>query len=219
MNFTFLNKYFGYYLKGAEITIVLAFFAVLFGTILGLGFTLLRRSRFKITRFIGTAYVEFVRGTPLLVQIYIIYIGLPKLIGIDLPDMTVGAVALAFNSAAYVSEIIRAGIEAVDKGQMEAARSLGMTQRMAMFQVVIPQAFKNILPALGNEFISVIKESSMVSVIGVAELMYKAGIVRGNTALGLEPIIVAAVIYFILTFTLTRGLKYVERRMKASDIR
>lgn len=219
MNFTFLNKYFEFYLKGAEITIVLAFFAVLFGTILGLGFTLLRRSRFKVTRWIGTAYVEFVRGTPLLVQIYIIYIGLPKLIGIDLPDMTVGAIALSLNSAAYVSEIIRAGIEAVDKGQMEAARSLGMNQRMAMFQVVIPQAFKNILPALGNEFISVIKESSMVSVIGVAELMYNAGIVRGNTALGLEPIVVAAVIYFVLTFTLTRGLKYVERRMKASDIR
>lgn len=219
VNFTFLNKYFEFYLKGAEITIVLAFFAVLFGTILGLGFTLLRRSRFKVTRWIGTAYVEFVRGTPLLVQIYIIYIGLPKLIGIDLPDMTVGAIALSLNSAAYVSEIIRAGIEAVDKGQMEAARSLGMNQRMAMFQVVIPQAFKNILPALGNEFISVIKESSMVSVIGVAELMYNAGIVRGNTALGLEPIVVAAVIYFVLTFTLTRGLKYVERRMKASDIR
>ena len=219
MNFTFLNKYFEYYLKGAEITIVLAFFAVLFGTILGLGVTLLRRSKFKIIKFIGTAYVEFVRGTPLLVQIYIIYIGLPNLIGIDLPDMTVGIVALSLNSAAYVSEIIRAGIEAVDKGQMEAARSLGMNQRMAMFQVVIPQAFKNILPALGNEFISVIKESSMVSVIGVAELMYNAGIVRGNTALGLEPIVVAAIIYFIITFTLTRALKCVERRMKASDIR
>ena len=209
MNFTFLNKYFEYYLKGAEITIVLAFFAVLFGTILGLGVTLLRRSKFKIIKFIGTAYVEFVRGTPLLVQIYIIYIGLPNLIGLDLPDMTVGIVALSLNSAAYVSEIIRAGIEAVDKGQMEAARSLGMNQRMAMFQVVIPQAFKNILPALGNEFISVIKESSMVSVIGVAELMYNAGIVRGNTALGLEPIVVAAIIYFIITFTLTRALKCV----------
>lgn len=219
MNFTFLNKYFGYYLKGAEITIVLAFFGVLFGTILGLGITLLRRSKIKIIKFIGTAYVEFVRGTPLLVQIYIIYIGLPNLIGMDLPDIIVGIIALALNSAAYVSEIIRAGIEAVDKGQMEAARSLGMNQRMAMFQVVIPQAFKNILPALGNEFISVIKESSMVSVIGVAELMYNAGIVRGNTALGLEPIVFAAVIYFIITFTLTRLLKCVERRMKASDIR
>ena len=192
---------------------------MLFGTILGLALTLLRRSRFKILKFIGNAYVEFVRGTPLLVQIYIIYIGLPKLIGMDLPDMATGAVALSLNSSAYISEIIRAGIEAVDKGQMEAARSLGMNQRLAMFEVVIPQAFKNILPALGNEFIAVVKESSMVSVIGVAELMYNAGIVRGNTALGLEPIVIAAVIYFILTFTLTRALGCIERRMKASDIR
>ncbi|MDU1339649.1 MAG: amino acid ABC transporter permease [Clostridium butyricum] len=219
MNFTFLEKYFGYFVKGAEITIVLALFAVLFGTILGLGITLIRRSKFKAISFIGTAYVEFMRGTPLLVQIYIIYIGLPKLIGIDLPDMATGIIALSLNSSAYVSEIIRAGIEAVDKGQMEAARSLGMNQKQAMFEVVMPQAFKNILPALGNEFISVIKESSMVSVIGVAELMYNAGIVRGNTALGLEPVVVAAIIYFIITFTLTRVLGYVERRMKASDIR
>ena len=210
MNFTFLEKYSGYFLRGAEITIILAFFAVLFGTVLGLFLTLLRRSKFKPISIIATAYVEFVRGTPLLVQIYIIYIGLPKLIGIDLPDMATGIVALALNSSAYVSEIIRAGIEAVDKGQMEAARSLGMNQRLAMFQIVIPQAFKNILPALGNEFISVIKESSMVSVIGVAELMYNAGTVRGNTALGLEQVIVAAVIYFIITFTLTRGLGFVE---------
>ena len=134
-------------------------------------------------------------------------------------DLIVGVIALSLNSAAYVSEIIRAGIDAVDKGQMEAARSLGMNQRLAMFEIIIPQAFKNILPALGNEFISVIKESSMVSVIGVAELMYNASTVRGNTALGLEPIVIAAVIYFIITFTLTRGLGYVERRMKASDIR
>ena len=219
MNFSFLGKYFEYYIKGTEITIVLAFFAVLFGTLLGLALTLLRRSKIKPISYIATAYVEFVRGTPLLVQIYIIYIGLPKLIGIDMPDMTVGAVALALNSGAYISEIIRAGIEAVDKGQMEAARSLGMSQRLAMFEIIIPQAFKNILPALGNEFVSIIKESSMVSVIGVAELMYNAGIVRSNTALGLEPVIVAAVIYFILTFTMTRALGYVERRMKASDIR
>jgi len=219
LNFTFLEKYSGYFLKGTEITIVLAFFAVLFGTILGLALTLLRRSNFKPISFIATAYIEFVRGTPLLVQIYIIYIGFPKLIGIDMPDMTVGAVALALNSAAYVSEIIRAGIDAVDKGQMEAARSLGMNHGLTMIYIIIPQAFKNILPALGNEFIAIIKDSSMVSVIGVAELMYNAGVVRGNTALGLEPVIVAAVIYFILTFTMTRALGYVERRMKASDIR
>ncbi len=219
MNFTFLGKYSEYYLKGAEITVVLAFFAVLFGTILGLGLTLLRRSKIKPISFVAATYVEFVRGTPLLVQIYIIYIGLPKLIGVDMPDMTVGAISLALNSAAYVSEIIRAGIDAVDRGQMEAARSLGMNQRLSMIHIIIPQAFKNILPALGNEFIAILKDSSMVSVIGVAELMYNAGIVRGNTALGLEPIIVAAVVYFVLTFTMSRVLNYVERRMKASDIR
>ena len=225
MNFSFVDQYSGYFLRGTGITIILAFFAVLFGTILGLGLTLLRRSNFKPISFIATAYVEFVRGTPLLVQIYIIYIGFPKIDGLpkilDVPmeDILVGVIALALNSAAYVSEIIRAGIDAVDKGQMEAARSLGMNQGLAMFYIVIPQAFKNILPALGNEFVSVIKESSQVSVIGVAELMFRAGVVRSNTALGLEPIIVAAVIYFIITFAMTRVLGYVERRMKASDIR
>lgn len=225
MNFTFLQKYSDFYVQGAIITILLAFCAVVFGTILGLIISLLRRSKFIPLSLLVKAYVEFVRGTPLLVQIYIIYIGfpkingLPKIMGIPLEDLLVGVIALALNSAAYVSEIIRAGIDAVDKGQMEAARSLGMNQRLAMFEIIIPQAFKNILPALGNEFISVIKESSMVSVIGVGELMYKATTVRGNTALGLEPIIVAAIIYFVVTFTLTRGLGYVERRLKASDIR
>ncbi|MGN0145135.1 MAG: amino acid ABC transporter permease [Clostridium sp.] len=219
MNFLFIGKYYEYYIKGTEITIILAICSVLCGTVLGLALSLLRRSRFKILSFIAKAYVEFMRGTPILVQIYIIYIGIPKLVGADLPDIVVGAIALSLNSSAYVSEIIRAGIEAVDKGQLEAARSLGMNNRLAMFEIIIPQAFKNILPALGNEFISVIKESSMVSVIGVAELMYNAGIVRGNTALGLEPIVIAAGIYFVITFVLTRALGHVERRMKVSDIR
>ena len=219
MNFLFLEKYYSYFLKGTEITIILAICSVIFGTILGIALSLLRRSNIKILSFASRAYVEFMRGTPILVQIYLIYIGLPKIIGSDLPDMLVGAIALSLNSSAYISEIIRAGIDAVDKGQLEAARSLGMNKRMAMFEIIMPQAFKNILPALGNEFISVIKESSMVSVIGVAELMYNAGIVRGNTALGLEPVIVAAVIYFIITFILTRILGQFERRMKVSDIR
>ncbi|EKQ57470.1 MULTISPECIES: amino acid ABC transporter permease [unclassified Clostridium] len=219
MNFIFLKRYYEYFLKGTYTTIELAFFAIVFGTIIGLGLTLLKRSEIKIIRFLASTYVEFIRGTPILVQIYIIYIGLPKLINIGLADIVVGAVALSLNSGAYVSEIIRAGINAVDKGQSEAARSLGMNKRMAMFEIVIPQAFKNVLPALGNEFIAIIKDSSMVSVIGVAELMYNAGIVRGNTALGLEPIIVAAVIYFILTFAMTRGLIILERKMKKSDIR
>jgi ABC-type amino acid transport system permease subunit len=133
--------------------------------------------------------------------------------------LAVGAIALSLNAAAYISETIRSGIEAVSKGQMEAARSLGMNQRLAMFDIIMPQAFKNILPALGNQFIGSIKDSSIVSVIGVAELMYKTTIVRGNTALGLEPILVASLGYLVLTFTLSRLLGIVERRLKTSDNR
>ncbi|CAM5397019.1 MULTISPECIES: amino acid ABC transporter permease [Niallia] len=220
LSFSFLEQYYPYFLTGIYITILLAVIAVVLGTILGIALTLLRRSRFKVVKIIGDIYVEFIRGTPLLAQIYIIYIGIPLIFkGWDIPDLMVGAIALSLNAAAYISETIRSGIEAVSKGQMEAARSLGMNQRQAMFDIVLPQAFKNILPALGNQFIGSIKDSSIVSIIGVAELMYKTTIVRGNTALGLEPILVASLGYLIMTFTLTQLLGVVERRLKASDRR
>lgn len=218
-NFDFLSKYSNYFVVGTKTTLILAFFAVLFGTILGLFLSLMKLSKIKVLKAIAIAYIEFVRGTPLLIQIWIIYIGLPLIIGVDLPDILTGIIALSLNSGAYVAEIIRAGIQAVDKGQMEAARSLGMNQGMAMREIIIPQAFKNILPALGNEFISIIKESSMVSVIGVAELMYNSGTVRAASFLGLEPLIVAAAIYFVITFILTRVMGALERRLKASDSR
>ncbi len=218
MNFSFINQYYSFFLIGTKVTIILAVIAVIFGTILGVGLTLLRRSRFVPIKVIGDIYVEFIRGTPLLAQIYIIYIGVPIILsGFDIPDLAVGAIALALNSAAYISETIRSGIDAVNKGQMEASRSLGMNERMAMIDIILPQAFKNILPALGNQFIGSIKDSSIVSVIGVAELMYKTTIVRGNTALGLEPILVASFIYLIITFVLSRMLGVLERRLKASD--
>ena len=215
------NRY-RFILEGLGKTLIIAFFAVILGVILGGLVALIRNyheetKKAKLANFISKLYVTIIRGTPAVLQLMIIYYVIFRTV--DINTILVGVIAFGINSGAYVSEIIRAGIEAVDKGQMEAARSLGMNQRQAMFEVIIPQAFKNILPALGNEFISVIKESSMVSVIGVAELMYNAGIVRGNTALGLEPVVVAAIIYFIITFTLTRVLGYVERRMKASDIR
>ena len=152
----------------------------------------------------------------MLVQIFIIYYSLPS-IGIELPDMTAGILALSINSSAYVAEIIRAGIQAVDKGQMEASRSLGMSYGQTMLHIIIPQAFKNILPALGNEFIVVIKESSIVSMIGLHDLMYNANIVRGNIFRPFEPLLVAALIYFIMTFTLSKLLGLLERRLKAYD--
>jgi polar amino acid transport system permease protein len=128
-----------------------------------------------------------------------------------------GVIAMAINSGAYVAEIIRAGIQAVDKGQMEAARSIGFTSGQSMRYIILPQAIRNILPALGNEFVVVIKESSVLSVIGIVELMRSADIVKSAIYKPFEPLIVVAVIYFILTFTLTRILGFAERRMRASD--
>lgn len=216
MDFSFLSKYYLFFINGAKFTIVLAFFTVIIGSLLGTILALMKLSKSKVINFIATAYIEFVRGTPLLVQLYIIFYGLPNL-GIELPDMVAGIIALSINSGAYVAEIIRAGIQAIDKGQMEAARSLGLTHNMAMKSVIIPQAIKNILPALGNEFIVVIKESSIVSVIGIHELMYNADTVRGNTFKPFEPLIVAAIMYFIMTFSLSKVMGSFERRMKSGD--
>ena len=216
MDFSFLPEYYNFFIEGAKLTLYLAFFTVLLGTLLGLLLSLMRLSNNKFLKLLSSMYVEFLRGTPLLVQIYIIYYGLASL-GIEFSDILAGVIALSINSSAYVSEIIRAGLEAVDNGQMEAARSLGMSYGQAMKHIIIPQGFKNILPALGNEFIVVIKESSIVSVIGLHDLMYNANIIRGNTFRPFEPLIIAALIYFIMTFTLSKVLGILERKMKAYD--
>ncbi|EQB4338744.1 amino acid ABC transporter permease [Clostridium botulinum] len=226
MDFSFLSKYYSFFTNGAKYTIILAFFTVVIGSVLGLLLSLMKLSKNKILKYIAVSYIEFIRGTPVLVQLYIIYYGLPTIgikfpevpiLGSNFPDFFAGILALSINSGAYVAEIIRAGIQAVDKGQMEAARSLGMSESMAMKNVIIPQAFKNILPALGNEFITIIKESSIVSIIGIHELMYNADTVRGNIFRPFEPLLVAALMYFILTFTLSKLLGVAERRMRVSD--
>lgn len=216
MDFSFLPKYYLFFLNGAKYTIFLAFFTVIFGSIIGLFLSLMKLSKYRPLKFLASVYIEFVRGTPILVQLYIIYYGLPAL-GIRLPDMLAGIITLSINSGSYVAEIIRAGISAVDRGQTEAARSLGMSPIMTMRYIVIPQAFKNILPALGNEFITIIKESSIVSIIGISELMYNADTVRGNTALPFEPLIIAAIMYFVMTFSLSKVIGTFERRLKVSD--
>ncbi|OHE63088.1 MAG: arginine ABC transporter permease [Treponema sp. GWA1_62_8] len=230
MNFSFLTKYWQFYLIGAKNTILLAVLAVAFGTTIGITLALMKLSKRAPLRFVATAYIEFIRGTPLLVQLFIIYYGLQAIgirfpdspwisaaIGMNFSDFMSGVITLGINSGAYVGEIFRAGIQAVDKGQMEAARSLGMPHGMAMREIIIPQAIRNILPALGNEFIVVIKESSIVSIIGIADLMYKADTIRGNTFQPFEPLLVAALIYFLMTFPLSKLLAHVERRMRAGD--
>ena len=218
MNFSFLGNYYQFFLTGIYITIILAVIAVVLGSIFGVALTLLRRSRFKVLKWIGDIYVEFIRGTPLLAQIYIIYIGIPALFsGYDIPDLAVGAIALSLNAAAYISETIRSGIEAVSKGQMEAARSLGMSQRQAMFDIILPQAFKNILPALMNEFITLTKESAIVTTIGVMDIMRRSYQVGAENYSFFEPLLIAGLIYYLMVITLTFLGKALERRMRRSD--
>lgn len=211
LDFSFLKEYFPVFLDGAMWTLMISAITVILGSILGMLLCIMKRSKIKILNFISTSYVEVIRGTPLLLQIYIVYFGLPSF-GLQLEVLPSCIIAISLNSAAYVSEIIRAGIEAVDKGQLEAARSLGMNEAIAMRLVVFPQAIKNILPPIGNEFVAIIKESSMASTIGVAELMYSSKMVTGATYKGFEPLMIIAIFYFIMTFTLGRIMAYLEKR-------
>ncbi len=178
----------------------------------------MRRSRFKPVSGLAIAYVELIRGTPLLLQLYFFYFMLPEMLPmLNLSKFACVSIALVINSSAYVCEIVRAGIQAVDSGQAEAARTLGLNPRQTMLRIVMPQAVKNILPALGNEFVTVIKETSLASTFFVGDLMTGYSTVRGSMYLVLEPLVVVGVIYFILTFTLSKLIASFERRLKTSD--
>lgn len=223
LSFKFLEKYYPVFIEGIKFTLLVSLLAVVFGVIFGTILCFMKRSKLRILRvplpkLLASIYIEFVRGTPLLLQIFIVYFG-STTFGFKLEPITACVIALSLNSGAYVAEIIRSGIDAVDKGQLEAARSVGMTQFQAMKYIILPQAIKNILPAIGNEFVTIIKESSMASSIGVAEITYAGKLVTGATYRNFEPLIVAAVCYFTLTFTLGRLMAYFERRLKASDLR
>jgi len=217
MDFSFLSRYYPMYITGTLNTLALAFFTLLLGVVFGVLLALMRLSKNPFLKGIASSYIEFIRGTPLLVQLYIVYYGLPQVTGMRFPSFFAGIIALTINSSAYIAEIIRAGILSVDAGQMEAVRSLGMSHSLSMRYIIIPQAFKNILPALGNEFIVVIKESAIVSIIGIYDIMYSGNIIRGNTFRPFEPLIIVAIIYFIITFTLSNLMGIAERRMRLSD--
>lgn len=217
MYIDFFIENYSYFLKGTSVTLLISFFGVLFGTIVGVILALMKLSNKKVLNIISSSYIEIVRGTPLILQIFLVYHGLPKLIPMPSSRIVLGTVAVFLNSAAYVAEIIRAGIQSIDKGQTEAARSLGMPQAMTMKNIIIPQAFRNILPALGNEFIVLIKESAIISVIGVQDLMYNADTLRGTTFRPFAPLIFAGIIYFIITFSISKVLRNLERRLGASD--
>jgi polar amino acid transport system permease protein len=246
LNFSFLSKYFPMFINGSKTTLILSLTTVIIGMFFGVILAVMRLSKFYplsfLSRkkgrnapfyakfnpisFVSAAYVEFVRGTPLLVQIFFVFYALPQMgfripnisgLGFDFPRFASGIIALGLNSAAYIAEIVRAGIQAVDPGQTEAALSLGMNKWQTMKNVVLPQAFKNILPALGNEFVTLIKESSIVMVIGITELMFNTSQVYSSSYRYFESLIVAAVIYFTMTFTTSRLIGVLEGRMRASE--
>jgi polar amino acid transport system substrate-binding protein len=204
-------QYWDYFLDGTLVTLLISALGVFFGLIFGSILALMRLAKKIFIRWPATWYVEFIRGTPLMIQVMIIYFGLGNFYSI--PALTAGIIAVSLNSAAYVCEIIRGGLNSVNKGQTEASRSLGMSRKDTLRHIVFPQALKNIWPALGNEFIVIIKESSIVSVIGVGELIFQSRNVRAITYQGIVPLFVVMVIYFILTFTLTKLLNYYEGKM------
>ncbi|MCR4606337.1 MAG: amino acid ABC transporter permease [Oscillospiraceae bacterium] len=213
-----MTKYWKVFLlQGIGYTLLLSIIAVAGGAFFGSLMALAKRSRLKILKFIINAIVAVVRGTPVLLQLYIGVFVFPLIIPklSSLPYIYSVSIVLIINSSAYVSEIIRSGIEAVDIGQMEAARSLGLTQKTAMLSIVLPQAIKNILPALGNEFIMVVKETSLASTFFVGELMTAYLKVKGNTYLTMECLFIVGVLYFALTYILSKILKAWEGRMKA----
>lgn len=208
-------------LQGLMMTLLLAFLAVILGSILALIPALMRLSNKKILKIPATAYVEIIRGTPMLVQVLLIYqlLNIPLFLigGMDMGSFIPGLVALLINSSAYISEIIRGGIQAVDKGQTEAARSLGMSSSLTMKKIILPQAIKNIFPALGNEFVTIIKETSIFMYLGIAELMYQVGILKANSPAVTELYIVAGLMYLILTYPLSKLMNRIERRMHYAD--
>jgi His/Glu/Gln/Arg/opine family amino acid ABC transporter permease subunit len=206
-----------YILQGIWVTLGIVSLAALLGFILGIILALMKIGRIKVLHLIADAYTSLFRGTPLILQLMIIYFGLPQLLGFDIPAYAAAVSAFALNSGAYISEVIRAGILAVDKGQREAAMALGVPYKKMMWDIVMPQAFKNILPALMNEFITLTKESALVSVIGTADIMRRAYIVGGQKYAYFEPMLFVGLIYYILVIILTLIGKLVERRMRLSD--
>lgn len=200
-------------LKGTGLTIAISLASIVLGVLLGLVIALGQMSRFWFFSWPASCYINFFRGTPLIVQIMIVHFGLVFVILGHTNAIVAGIAALSLNSAAYTAEIYRAGIQSIDAGQREAAASLGMRPSQAMRHVILPQAVKRMIPAFGNEFIVLVKDSSLVAYITVPELMYWSNAEKYQYFKVWEPYLTAALIYFILTYSLNKLLRYIERRM------
>ena len=216
-NFDLVVNSFPLLLVGAGVTIKITALSVALGVVIGLFVGIARISRLRILRVLAAVYVDFFRGTPLLVHIFLVYFALPVITGQRVDPFVAAIGSCGINSGAYVAEIFRAGIQSIDKGQMEAGRSLGMTWVQTMRYIIVPQAFKRVIPPLGNEFIALLKDSSLVSVIGFEELTRRGQLIIAKTYGSLEIWISVAVIYLAMTLTISRFVAYLERRYKTDD--
>ncbi|WNS74154.1 amino acid ABC transporter permease [Bacillus sp. DTU_2020_1000418_1_SI_GHA_SEK_038] len=217
LDFTSILPSLPYMIKGITITLQIVAAAGLLGFVLGIILSLFKISSIKPLLWFADAYTSIFRGTPLVLQLMIIYFGSPQIFGYQIEPYLAAVLAFGLNSAAYISEIIRAGILAVDKGQREAAMALGVPYNKMMLNIILPQALKNILPALMNEFITLTKESAIVTTIGVMDIMRRAYQVGANTYRFFEPLLLAGLIYYVMVITLTLLGKAVERRMRRGD--
>ena len=202
---------------GTLATLKITLMAVSCGTVIGLFVGLAELSEYRAIRYPAKIYVDVIRGTPLLVQIFIIYFALPTALGIRIEPYVAAVVACSINSGAYVAEIYRAGIQSVDKGQFEAARSLGLTWTQTMTRIVLPQAFRKVIPQLGNEFIAMLKDSSLVSVIGFEELTRKGQLIIAATYRSFEIWTAVALIYLVMTLTISRLVAYLEKKYNTDE--
>lgn len=211
------SKYGYVYIDGLVGTLALAAITVFFATIVGTLIAVMKLSKVKLFDIIIGAYIGVIRGTPILLQLYFFWLILPKIIPFQLSDTACIVIALIVNASSYVAEIIRAGIQAVDKGQSEAAKSLGLSNKNTMVKVILPQAIKNILPALGNEYISMVKQTSLASVFFVQELMTSYKTVQSATFISVPALMITGIIYLIVNTVLTKGLGIFEGRLRANE--
>lgn len=212
MDFELIQNALPILILGAGVTIEITAFSVAVGFFIGLFVGIARISQFKVLRVLAAIYADCIRGTPLLVQIFLIYFALPMVIGQRVEPFIAAVAACGINSGAYVSEIFRAGIQAIDIGQMEAGRSLGMTWWQTMYSIILPQAIRNILPPLGNEFIAMLKDSSLVSVIGFEELTRRGQLIIAQTYGSFEIWMTVAILYLIMTLAISRNVSLLEKR-------
>ena len=216
-NFDLIVNSFPLLLLGAVITVKITAMSVALGIVIGLFAGIARICRVKPLRWISAVYVDFFRGTPLLVQIFLFYFAVPVITGQRIDPYVAAVGSCGINSGAYIAEIVRAGIQSIDEGQMEAGRSLGMTWTQTMRYIIVPQAIKRVIPPLGNEFIALLKDSSLVSVIGFEELTRRGQLIIAKTYASLEIWFSVAIIYLVMTLTISRFVAFLEKRYNPDD--